>query len=220
MANSTVFTKKLAAASATSIAASASAVAGTPMTLTASPVTIDTATSTNSAIGRRVLLTSTSGSETMQVTLTGTNGSGSVVSETITFSGSSTTLVSNLDYVTVSQVLPVTNSVGNISVGTNATGSSPWFALNYSGTSTFTVSAGVELVTGTGTYSIEYTYDDPNNLVVSTYPYPWTNSTPTALVAATSTKDGLISFPVKAVRFTITAGTGGFQVWFVQYGIG
>src|ERR1700677_492445 len=119
MTTHTTFLKSLSAASATSIAASQAATPGTALTLTATPVVIDTATSTNNALGRRVLITSTSGSETAVVTITGTNSSGNIISETDTFSGSSTTLQSNNDFVTVTQIVPSGTIVGSLSAGTN-----------------------------------------------------------------------------------------------------
>jgi len=218
MANSVTFTKALTAASATNIATSQAAVAGTPLTLNGSAVTAGVATLDTQ---RRVLITSTSATETAVITIFGTNQQGTTISETVTFSGSSTTLVSNLDYLTVTKIVPSGTIAGSLSAGTNTIGSSPWVSMNYQGMSPMNVSAGVELVSGSGTYSVEYTYDDPNNLASGvTFPFPWTNSSPGALVTATATKDGLFNFPFIAMRLTITVGTGTFRAYFLQAGIG
>ena len=83
------------------------------------------------------------------------------------------------------------------------------------------ISAGIQLISGAATYSVEYTYDDPNNLPSgTTFAFPWTNSTPAALIGGSATKDGLFNFPVLAMRLTITAGTGTLKASFVQAGIG
>ena len=222
MANTTVFTKSLGAASATSIAASQAASAGTPLTLTtATGVTIDTATASNTAIGRRVLITSTSGSETASVTITGTNASGSIISETDTFSGSSTTLQSTFDYVTVTSVVPSGTIAGSLSAGTNGVGSSPWQTMNWQGFSPMNISVAVELVSGSAGYTVEYTFDDPNKLLAgATYPLNLSDLSPTALVAASATKDGLFNFPLVALRLTVNSGTGVLRTRIVQAGIG
>jgi hypothetical protein len=217
MANNINFTKQLGAASATSIAASQACTAGTTMTLTASPVIIDTAATANTATGRRVLLTSASGSETMEVTITGTNQAGYTISETITFSGSSTTLVSNLDYVTVSSLLPVTSSVGNVEAGTNGVGASPWVTWNWQNSAPMNVGFAVELVSGSVNYTVQYSYDDPNNLPPGvTTPLAFTS----ALGAQTATADGTLTTPFIASRVLINSGTGALRCRFVQAGIG
>ena len=217
MANTTVFTKSLGAASATSIAASQAASAGTPLTLTtATGVTIDTATANNSAIGRRVLMTSNSGSETASVALTGTNASGSIISETITFA-TAATVYSNLDYVTVTSVVPSGTIVGNLSAGTNGIGSSEWKTWNFRGDPPMNLGYAVELVSGSVNYTVQYTYDDPNNL-------PAGVTTPLAfnsiLLAQTATADSTLSTPLLATRVLVNSGTGVIRVRTVQAGVG
>ena len=218
MANTTVFTKSLGAASATSIAASQAASAGTALTLTtATGVTIDTATANNSAIGRRVLITSTSGSETASVAITGTNASGSIISETDTFSGSSTTLQSTLDYVTVTSVVPSGTIVGSLSAGTNGVGSSEWKTWDFRGDPPMNLGYAVELVSSAVNYTVQYTYDDPNNL-------PAGVTTPLAfnsiLLAQTATADSTLSTPLLATRVLVNSGTGVIRVRTVQAGVG
>lgn len=217
MATNIVFTKSLGAASATSIAASQAAVAGTPLTLTATPVIIDTATANNSAVGRRVLITSTSGSETAVITITGTNASGSTISEIDTFSGSSTTLASNLDYVTVTSIVPSGTIVGSLSAGTNGVGASEWKTWNWMVDPPLNIGYAVELVSGAVNYTVQYTYDDPNNLMGGvTTPLAFN----TILLAQTATADSTLSTPFIATRVLINSGTGVIRVRTVQAGIG
>lgn len=224
MANRLVFTKTLAAASATNIATSQAASAGTPLTLNGSTVangvaTIDTFNAlTNSAPGRRVLITSTSAVETASVTITGTNANGQTISETITFSGSSTTVQSNLDYVTVTQIVPSGTIVGSLSAGTNGVGSSPWLFWNVYGDSPMNLAAAVELVSGAANFTMQYSYDDPNNLPPGvTFPLPFNSA---AITAQSTTIDGTISTPFTATRVLVNSGTGTIRVRFQQAGIG
>ena len=217
MATFTSFQKALAAASATAIATSQAATAGTPLTINGSAATGGVATLDTQ---RRVLMTSTSGAEAAVITITGTNQNGAVISETITFPAA-TTIASNLDYVTVTRIVPSGTITGSLSAGTNTTGSSPWWTTSLATDPPMNISAGIQLLSGAATYSVEYTYDDPNNLPSgTTFPFPWTNSTPAALVGSSATKDGLFNFPVLALRLTITAGTGTLKASFVQAGIG
>ena len=214
MANTKYFTKSLTAASATSIAASQSAVAGTPLTLTATPVVIDIASANNIATGRRVLITSTSASETASVVITGTNAGGNTISETGTFSGSSTTLQSNLDYVTVTSIVPSGTIVGSLSAGTNGVGASSWLTLNVYGYSPMNIGFAVELVSGAVNFTGQYTYDDPNNLQAGLIQPLAFNMT--AITSQSATIDSTISTPIFAVRILVNSGTGVIRVRIVQ----
>jgi hypothetical protein len=217
MATNIVFTKSLSAASATSIAASQAAVAGTPLTLTANPVVIDTTSANNIEAGRRVLITSTSATETASVTITGTNSSGSTISEVDTFSGASATLQSNLDYVSVISVVPSGTIVGSLSAGTNGVGSSRWVAWNWQLSPPLNIGYAVELVSGAINYTVQYTYDDPNNLMGGVlFPLPFN----TILLDQTATADSTLSTPFIATRVLINSGTGVIRVRSVQAGIG
>jgi hypothetical protein len=230
MANPAVFLKTLAAASATNIATSQAASAGTPLTLNGSAVTSGVATidtfsaANNTAIGRRVLITSTSGTETAVITITGTNANGQVITETDTFSGASATLTSTQDFVTVTKIVPSGTIAGSLSagtVGTTLSASSPWYTINYQGDSPTNLTVLVELVSGAVNYTVEYTLDDPNNLQAGLVaPLPSSVQTPTVLKGASSTQDGLFNWPFVALRVTIASGTGTIRVRFVQAGIG
>ena len=223
MANQVVFLKTLAAASATNIATSQAASAGTPLTLNGTAVsggvaTIDTfSTTNNTATGRRVLITSTSGAETASITITGTNSNNVVISEKITFSGSSTTLQSNLDYVTVTSIVPSGTIAGSLSAGTNGVGSSPWLTWNYQVNPPMNLGFAVEVVSGSVNYTVQYTYDDPNNLLNGvTSPLAFNS----ALASASTTLDSTLSTPFVATRVLINSGTGVIRCRFIQAGIG
>ena len=69
----------------------------------------------------------------------------------------------------------------------------------------FNVSLAV-VVTGTITYTVQYTYDD---VFAPTYNPATGNWLPhPSLTAQTATKDSNIAYPVRAVRLTTSAGTG------------
>jgi hypothetical protein len=226
----TVFTKSLGSASANSIATSQSGTIGTALTLNGSAVTagvatIDTASATNSAIGRRVLITTTSADATNGVVwvVVGTNAYGATITDS--FNGvNAGTVNSNLDFVTVTSITPTAGSAGTTAtqVGTSQIGSSPWLSLNWRGFSPLNVGVAVELVSGSATYQVEYTYDDPNQLLGgAVFPLPFTNLTPAALKGpASATGDGAFTTPIVAVRLTTETGTGVLRCRIVEAGTG
>jgi hypothetical protein len=73
-------------------------------------------------------------------------------------------------------------------------------------------------VTGTITYTVQYTFDDvfASNYVASSG--NWTNH-PT-LTAQTTSKDSNIAYPVRGIRITTSAGTGAVVLTIIQAGGG
>lgn len=213
MAVPVVFTKQLAAAVSNSIAASQAGSTGVPLTLTAASVTIDTATAANSAIGRRVVI-AYSGSDT-NWTIVGTNSTGNAITDIAI--GASGAAQSNLDFVTVSSITPVGNVTG-VTAGTNGVASSPWITLNWHATSVMNVGFGVELVSGSANFTVQHTYDDPNNLLGgSTYPFPFNHP---IVTGASVSIDGVYALPIAAFRVLVNSGTGEIRVRVLQSGIG
>lgn len=80
------------------------------------------------------------------------------------------------------------------------TGTSAWIPLDTK-QAPFNVGIGCVLVSGTATYSVEHTFDDVYDLAVT--PVAFSNS---GITAATASKDGNYSAPVKAIRLNVTAG--------------
>lgn len=70
------------------------------------------------------------------------------------------------------------------------------------------------VISGTATYTVQFTFDDPNA------PVTWFNSTDTAVVNATASAMSNISFPVRAVRLSVAAVTGSVTLTLVQAGLG
>ena len=81
----------------------------------------------------------------------------------------------------------------------------------------FNVSLAV-VVTGTITYTVQYTYDD---VFAANYDPATGNWLPhPSLTAQTATKDSNIAYPVRAVRLTTSAGTGTAALTVIQAGGG
>jgi hypothetical protein len=222
MANRNLFLKSLAtAASANNIALSQGGTANTPLTLNGAAVvagvaTIDAATATNTAIGRRVIVTSGGNDTGINFVVTGTDSTGNTIVDT--FAGASGAAAqSNYDFVTVTSVVPSGNVATTVTVGTNGVGSSPWWAANTYGYSPLNVSIAVELVSGAVNFTAQYTYDDPNNLdggLIAPLPFPLSTMT-----AASATADAQF-VAGWAMRVLINSGTGVIRARFLQIGNG
>ena len=220
MASPIVFTKQLGAAASTNIALSQSPGAAA-LTLNGAAVsggvaTIDAKTVANSSPGRRVILTSGGNDSGINWTVVGTNGSGNSISDT--FPGSNGGAAqSNLDFVTVTSITPSAAVASTATAGTNGVGSSPWIVLNTALT-LMNVGFSVELVSGTANFTVQHTYDDPNNLLGgATAPLAFNSAFATG---ASATVDGSYTTPIFAVRLLINSGTGALRTRLLQSGIG
>ena len=169
----------LAAAAANNIALSQSPGAGA-IALSGSVGTgnLDTA--------RRILITSGSDDSSITFTVKGENRSGFALSETIT-GGSSTSVYTTQDFLSVSSVTHTGSVAGTVEVGTNQIASSPWFFVDRDCNP---VNLGVAVVvSGTINFSVEYTYDDPNAPFTGTFPTVFTQS---AMASKTANTDGAV----------------------------
>lgn len=179
----------------------------------AGQATIDTASANNSAVGRRVIVAYT-GTDTSFVVV-GTNGSGNLISDTIV--GASGAGVSNQDFVTVTSITPVGGGLTGVTAGTNGTGSSPWWLVNFYSNNDINVGFVVEIVSGSVNYTVNHTYDDPNNLQGGAV-YPERLNHP-VVASQSGTLDGSYSDPIAAIGVTINSGTGVIRVRYVDAGI-
>lgn len=228
-----IVTKSLIASNAALIVASATPVSGTAMTLV-SPTTTTllqpqaggagfSKTTINSVIldtPRRVLLTYGNEASNRTMVITGTNFAGYPISETLSVpSGAGGTVATNNDFASVTQVLPLGGGwTAAASVGTNTTGSSPWIFTNQHVTPA-RVAIGTVLNSGSATWTVEYTYDNPNAVGVIpavTIPTPFKVGTITNISA---NGDGVLADAVMAWRLTITVGTGTVTATAYQEGI-
>jgi hypothetical protein len=163
---------------------------------------------------RRLLFTTAGNESANTFVIVGLNAANMTVSENLTGPNASTTQTS-LDYKTVISIKALATTAGTISVGTNGVGSSLWNIMNWNATPV-NIECAVVVQSGSANWTVQYTYDDPNNL-------PANVSVPTAfnhptLVATTSPLDGAINDPVTAIRFLINSGTGTIRGTIIQAG--
>jgi hypothetical protein len=111
----------------------------------------------------------------------------------------------------------VASTAATVSVGVNGVGSSIWNIVNWY-TTPSNISYGCVLQSGAATFSIQYTYDDPNNLPAGV-PFPQPFNHPT-IVNATASIDGASNDPLTAWRLQILAGTGSVRATGIQSGLG
>lgn len=110
-----------------------------------------------------------------------------------------------------SNVLPLSfgNNMRPKKVTVTGVAASPWIPVDYK-QDPMNVGVGC-VVSATATYSVEYTLDDVFDTTV----------TPVAFVlssisAATTSKDGVINTPVRAVRLNVSASTGSVYMNVIQ----
>lgn len=90
------------------------------------------------------------------------------------------------------------------------TGSSDALVMN-TNISPFNVGFGV-VVTGTVTYSVQHTFDDPATGFTTWFSHP-------TVAAETANADGNYAFPVTGVKLLVTAGDGTATMNLIQAGI-
>lgn len=164
---------------------------------------------------RRLLFTTTGNESSNSFTVRGLNQAGFPIVEVITGPNATTTR-SNLDFKIVSSIVPLVATVGTTSVGTDI-GSSMWNIMNQH-VSPVNIQIGCVIQGALGVnYTVQYCYDDPNNLPSGvTFPQPFNHPT---LAAQTTSLDGSINDPVFAVRLQINSGTGTVRMTTIQAGI-
>ena len=90
----------------------------------------------------------------------------------------------------------------------SGTGSTAWIPLDYK-QSPFNVGFGVT-VTGTVTHQIEHTFDDVFDSIIT--PVAFSHST----ASGSTNTDGNYAFPIRAVRITVSTGTGDVKLTLLQ----
>ena len=183
-------------------------------------------TTTNGVLGpyqQRVTVTSGGNDSSIYFHIIGTNQQGFVISEFLP-GGSTALATSILNYRTITSIQPSASSVAQtlattastVSAGTNQTGESWWNFVNWD-VSPAVISYNCVVQSGAATFSIQYTYDDPNNLPpgVAT-----ANAiTFTSINAAGTSVDATQTSVITAWRLQITGGTGTIRAIGIQAGI-
>jgi hypothetical protein len=102
-------------------------------------------------------------------------------------------------------------------ISKTGTGSSSIYAVDYF---KCPVNVGIQAVlSGTATYTVEYTLDDITSDSFSASTATWTGAT-ADLTGASASKNGLLTVPCRGIRLTIASGTGSVVATICQAGIG
>jgi hypothetical protein len=164
---------------------------------------------------RRISFTVAGNESGNTFTIVGLNAANMTITENIT--GPNTgTVNSQLDYKTLIRITALTGTAGTVSIGTNGNGASLWQIVNWNA-APVNIAYGVVIQSGSANYSIQYTYDDPNNLP-SGVSVPQAFNHPT-VVSTTSNLDGASNDPITAWRLLVNSGTGTVRATGIQAGL-
>jgi hypothetical protein len=163
---------------------------------------------------QRIKITTTD--TTTVFTVTGTTKTGSLLTETLTGTGSGVT--STLDYYTVTKIAVNQGTTAAVTVGTAGTGSTAWVRLD----SWADAGVGIQCdVSGTVNYTVQWTHDDPNDPTDPVTPQnvTWINSNDPAAVAATIAITTNNQFSPTYLRVLLNSGTGTVTMKATQYNV-
>jgi|SRR5215472_1817074 len=180
------------------------------------PASFTLATTTLDA-GRRVLITAIGNESANTFVISGLNAAGFPIAESIA-GPNATTTQTNLDFKVVTSIRNLAANANTVSFGTYSTGSTLWNIMNWHVSPVNIEVSGVQVGTQGVTWTVQYTYDDPNNLPAGVqFPQPFNHPT---LVNQTGSLDGPINDPITAVRLYMSGGTGTVRFTVIQAGIG
>lgn len=166
---------------------------------------------------RRIQIVSASNDSSKTAHLYGLSDNARQISEILALTNGGTA-TSGLDYKNVTAIAFPAGTAGNVTVGTNTTGSTDWVLPNYNVTP-FSMQFVTEL-SGSATWNLETT-NDPNYFA----PPTGTNAGMVApnvtqvVQGSTIAQTATLTGPVTGWRFTITAGTGALTAQGQQAGI-
>ncbi len=171
---------------------------------------------------RRIGISSNGDDLGITFTITGTNQAGQAISETV--AGTNGSVATTLqDFYTVTGASASGATASTVTIGTTTTGSTPWFMLDEWLTPTL-VQVTTQLVSGSATWSIETTDNDPRAPFAQLIEYNTTPPipTPVGLLGMTNLSgntSGSIAAPVQAWRLTVTVGQGLVRALVQQAGL-
>lgn len=199
------------AANASNIAQTQSiAAAGGKLTLNGTLASGGVATIANPS---RITITSAGDDTGKTWTVAGTNWAGNVIGETI--AGSNVLVASVLTYATVTAISLSAASASTVTAGTSAVASSPWVRFD----EWAEPNIGAQFtVTGTVNYTLQTSFDDPNDLINTITPAAmnWDSTLSTVVGATASTSAYLAVAPLWA-RILLNSGSGSVKGNFTQY---
>ena len=204
-----VQTRQLAAAVANGIAQDQQLGAAGDLTLDGSLVDSDGVAQLGTQ--RQVAFESAGNIATVVFTITGTDDSGALISEDITGINASTVL-STLNYATVTQIAADASFASDVEVGTTGVGASQTVPLDQYLTP-FNVSLSV-VITGTVDVTVEFTFDD----VFGDFPGPHSWVPHPDLTNISADADATFISPVSACRLLTNSGDGEAVLRIIQAG--
>jgi hypothetical protein len=161
---------------------------------------------------QRVLITTSDTTHTF--TITGTTQGGQIISETTAVA--SGTIVSALDYYTVTSIAVSGTLTAAATVGTNGTGSTPWVRLDEWANSYVTIQCNV---TGPVNYTVQGSMDDPNSSFgtpILPSAMTWIATSDSAAVGATGAVATNWLFAPTWARVLLNSGSGSVTATFAQ----
>lgn len=164
----------------------------------------------------RITITPVGDESANTFTVTGTSWSGNLISEVIDGKNASAS-TSVLDYKTVTSVVAENATANTVEIGSAQSGGSRWVCLD----SWAFAQAAIQVdVSGTIDYTIQQTFDDPNALVspVSPSSVTWFDSTDSAVVTETMSKQSSYAYAPTFVRVVANSGDGTATLRVTQYG--
>ena len=166
---------------------------------------------------RRVLFTPSGNESANTFTIVGTNASGMPQTEVISGTNA-TAFYTNLDFKTVSSITLASAAAAAITVGTTTVASSPWIRFDEYALSQTAIQCSV---TGTVSYTIQQTLQDPNSPTNPVAPYSlvWLQSSDSQAVNASGNIQSSYQYSPTFARVTLNSGTGSVTATFTQFGV-
>lgn len=208
----TVSVGPLAAANATAICGSQTPSGA--LTLNGALVTNGVATMDTP---RRVAITTTANESAKTFTVIGTDWANSPITEIVT-GGNASQVYTNLDFKTVTAISISAAAAGSLTIGTNSIASSPWVRLDDYALPQVAIQC---TPTGTVSYTVQQTLQDPNSATNPVAPYlvTWLNTADNSAVNATAALQTSYQYAPAFVKVTLSSGTGSVSTTVTQLGV-
>ena len=209
----TVIVGPLTASSTNNIALAQSLAGAGALTLNGSLASGGVATIANP---QQIKITSVGDDHAHTWTVAGTNWAGNTISETFIGATAGNSVSSVLSYLTVTSISFDAATAGNVTVGTTGLGSSQWVRTDNWGT--LPTLAIQSVVSGTVSFTVEGSWDDPNTLISPVAPADmvW-DSTISPLVGVSSSVMATWTDAPLWARVRLLSGTGSVRTTFGQY---
>lgn len=168
---------------------------------------------------RRIIVHSAGNDTGITFTVTGTarpEMQGVTFSETIAGANAGDAATTQ-DFATVTSITSSAAAAGNVSAGTNSTGSGPWVVWDQYMTP-FNIGINGWVLSGAPTWQVDYTRDDPFGLwLPSNITFPRATALASLNAQVGNADGGLSGIPVRATRLTLVA-VGSVQLVQMQQG--